>query len=51
VLIVDPHIKASDEYFVYSDGMKYQLEDSQAGNYSNIFIRESGPNIDKPFYG
>mmetsp|Transcript_15077 Transcript_15077/g.19056 ORF Transcript_15077/g.19056 Transcript_15077/m.19056 type:complete len:412 (+) Transcript_15077:821-2056(+) len=50
VVIVDPHIKAADDYFVYSEGMDLQQQEQPAGNVSNIFIRE-GPGSDKPFYG
>jgi len=27
VVIVDPHIKASDDYFVYTEGMQLQEQD------------------------
>ena len=50
VLIVDPHIKVADDYFVYTDGMQLQQQDQPAGNVSNIFVRENS-NGSTPFYG
>ena len=50
VVIVDPHIKAADDYFVYSEGMDLQNQDQPAGNVSNIFIR-AGADSPTPYYG
>ena len=50
VLIVDPHIKQSDDYFVYSEGMDLQTQTQPAGNISNIFVREKADSSD-PFIG
>lgn len=50
VVIVDPHIKASEDYFVYKNGMDMQNQEQPEGNVSNIFIRE-GATSAKPFYG
>jgi len=38
-MINDPHIKVSDDYFVYADGMKIQNGPQVPGNFKNIFIR------------
>lgn len=38
-VIVDPHIKASDDYFVYKNGMALQNQKSPEGNLTNIFVR------------
>lgn len=50
VVIVDPHIKASDDYFVYNEGMEMQEEQPEQGNYKNIFVR-AGAGSQAPFYG
>ena len=50
-LIFDPHIKVSDDYFVYENGMDIQMDQSSpAATVPNIFIRkdDTSPN---PFYG
>lgn len=39
VMINDPHIKASDDYFVYSQGMALQNATQTEGDIKNIFIR------------
>ncbi len=50
VVIVDPHIKVSDDYFVYSEGIEMQNQEQPAGNFSNIFIRENADSP-QPFEG
>lgn len=40
VMINDPHIKASEDYFVFSQGMALQNGNQTAGDIKNIFIRE-----------
>lgn len=50
VVIVDPHIKASEDYFVYSEGMEMQNQEQPADNVSNIFIRANSEST-TPFYG
>ena len=49
-LIFDPHIKVSDDYFVYKNGMEIQMGDTENSSTANIFIRkdDTSPN---PFYG
>ena len=49
VVIVDPHIKVADDYFVYTDGIDLQNQEQPAGNISNIFIREGLKTGSKPF--
>ena len=51
-LIFDPHIKVSEDYFVYANGYDIQTLPSNqtTGNVSNIFIRENTEST-KPFYG
>jgi hypothetical protein len=39
-MINDPHIKASEEYFVYQQGMAIQNATQTPDNYANIFIRD-----------
>jgi len=39
VMINDPHIKASEDYFVYSQGMALQNGNQTAGDIKNIFVR------------
>lgn len=34
-VILDPHIKVADDYFVYSDGQELQKESSE----NNIFVK------------
>ena len=51
VVIVDPHIKASEDYFVYAQGIDLQNQEQPKGNISNIFVRESASSGAKPFYG
>ena len=51
VVIVDPHIKASEDYFVYAQGIDLQNQEQPKGNISNIFVRESASSGSKPFYG
>lgn len=38
-VIVDPHIKASNDYFVYKNGMELQNSESPEGNLTSIFVR------------
>jgi hypothetical protein len=38
VVIVDPHIKAVDSYFVFSEGNALVDPTEGPGNYTNIFI-------------
>ena len=51
VVIVDPHIKVSEDYFVYAEGMDLQNQEQPAGNVSNIFVREGVKSGSQPFYG
>jgi alpha-glucosidase (family GH31 glycosyl hydrolase) len=48
-MINDPHIQASDNYFVYYNGMVMQNATQPQGNFTNIFIRD--PSATEPFYG
>lgn len=40
VTIIDPHINANDDYFVYADGMALQTSQWQEGDAKNIFVRD-----------
>lgn len=40
VTIIDPHINANDDYFVYADGMALQKSQWQEGDAKNIFVRD-----------
>jgi alpha-glucosidase (family GH31 glycosyl hydrolase) len=40
VLINNPHVKASEDYFVYQKGMAIQNATQTPENYANIFIRD-----------
>jgi len=44
-VILDPHIKVADDYFVYAEGQELQLESSE----SNIFVKDSDGSSD--FHG
>ena len=48
-MILDPHIKVSEDYFVHTEGMALQYSGDQA-NVSNIFIRANTSTVD-PFFG
>jgi alpha 1,3-glucosidase len=48
-VIVDPHIKVADDYFVYAEGEEMQYA-NDTNNVTNIFIRE-GSESAKPFFG
>lgn len=39
VTIIDPHIAANDEYFVYSDGLELQESRWEYKNATNIYVR------------
>ena len=39
VTIIDPHINANDDYFVYADAMKLQESKWAEGDAQNIFMR------------
>lgn len=45
---MDPHIKASEDYFVYANGMELQDADQPNDNLTNIFVRNSDLSV---FYG
>ena len=49
-VIVDPHIKVADDYFVYHNGMEYQDQEQPEGNITNTFVRASSSSAD-PYYG
>jgi alpha 1,3-glucosidase len=49
-VIVDPHIKVADDYFVYAEGEQMQYANVDTNNVTNIFIRE-GSESAKPFFG
>ena len=38
-VIVDPHIKVSEDYAVYTNGITLQNQDQPEGNLTNIFVR------------
>ena len=38
--ILDPHIKVSDDYFVYSDGQKLQKDSSTLKDVKSIFVKD-----------
>lgn len=40
VTIIDPHINANDDYFVYADGMKLQDSEWDKNDAKNIFMRD-----------
>ena len=46
--ILDPHIKVSDDYFVYSDGQDLESQ-SISGNVNSIFVKQ--PSGDSDFEG
>lgn len=46
-MILDPHIKISDTYFVHNEGMRLQLSGSQK---TNIFVR-ANDRSPEPFVG
>lgn len=48
VVIVDPHIKAVDDFHIYTDGLKLQSGEQPEGNLTNIFVRD---NEGETFYG
>lgn len=48
-VIVDPHIKVSSSYFVYSEGMQMQRQSSESSVH-NIFVRANAKSSD-PFEG
>lgn len=48
-MINDPHIKVSDDYFVYNEGMAIQNSPQDPNNFSNIFIRL--PDAEEPYIG
>ena len=41
VAIVDPHIRANNEYHVYREGMELQGKKTTDGYMQNIFIRDA----------
>lgn len=47
-VIVDPHIKASEDYHVYQNGIELQDAAQPLGNLTNIFVRTPEYNN---FYG
>jgi len=47
VAITDPHIKVSDKYYVYNDGIALENAEQPEGNVTNIFIRDH--NASKPY--
>ena len=47
-VIVDPHIKASEDYHVYQNGIELQDAAQPSGNLTNIFVRTPEYNN---FYG
>ena len=49
-VILDPHIKVAEDYFVHTEGMALQYQDRSATNVSNIFVRANRTTLD-PFYG
>jgi len=49
-VIVDPHIKVADDYFVHKEGMEMQYADQPAGNVTSIFIR-AGKSNPTPWFG
>ena len=50
-VILDPHIKVSDDYFVHTEGMELQYANAtEESGVSNIFIRANSSTID-PFFG
>jgi mannosyl-oligosaccharide alpha-1,3-glucosidase len=44
VVIVDPHIKVSSSYPVYSNGQNLENAEQPEGNLTNIFIRDQSNN-------
>lgn len=48
VVIVDPHIKAAEEFHIYTDGIELQSGDQPERNVTNIFVRNSEG---ETFYG
>ena len=46
--ILDPHIKVSDDYFVYAEGQALQAQSTDT-DVKNIFIKESSGESD--FHG
>ena len=48
-MINDPHIKASEDYFVYKKGINIQNGPQKEDNIANIFIRD--PAADEPYVG
>ena len=48
-VIVDPHIKAVENYFVWEDGIQLEDQPEKVGNWTNIFVRE--PVTKNVFYG
>ena len=38
--ILDPHIKVSDDYFVYSDGQKLQKDSTTPEDVKSIFVKD-----------
>lgn len=49
VAITDPHIKASEEYYVYNNGIALEDAEQPEGNVTNIFIRD--PEAQAPWVG
>lgn len=39
VVIIDPHIKKSQDYFVHENGMDLHNAPVQVGNFTSIFMR------------
>jgi mannosyl-oligosaccharide alpha-1,3-glucosidase len=48
-VIVDPHIKAVESYYVWEDGIVDENLPEPEGNYTNIFVRH--PKTDKVWFG
>ena len=40
VVIVDPHIRASEDFHIYSEGLEKQHSVQKQGDITNIFIRD-----------
>jgi len=38
--ILDPHIKVSDDYFVYADGQDLEKTSSMTSDVNSIFVKD-----------
>ena len=48
-VILDPHIKVSEDYFAYKEGMELQYQEKDE-DLTNIFVRMDRTS-NRPFYG